>query len=217
LIVTYLNTKEIINDTPPDTQATYIKCDQCEFTATDVKIFVKHILVNHNQSVINCETCGFETNKDTMTTHVMEVHGNLDLLNTLSCQITNGFGNFELFKDELKDILKKLIGGHNSLVGGHNAIMQELTVIKTNGLTRNEVDKRQTTLEIFCCELCDFTSNQRSTLMNHKKEEHNKETPSYAKVASGNTKTSLKEPMKAPTPQSKKRVLWVGDSHSKNP
>ena len=48
----------------------------------------------------------------------MNTHPNLALFNTLTVQLTNiqnGFSSFEVFKDELKSILNKLIDGHNTV------------------------------------------------------------------------------------------------------
>ena len=124
-------------------------------------------------------------------------------------RVSDSFEHFEVFKDELKDILNKFIGGHNS-------IMQELYLIKmkVNAKEEASLPKEQSKIvEVFCCEQCDFRCNQHYSLKVHK-DEHHKEhiqttTLSYANVTSGGNQSSFKEPKKTPVPSPKQKVLWV--------
>ena len=57
-----------------------------------------------------------------------DTYDDQELLNIISgqlAQVTKSFDIFEVFKTELKDVLNKFIGGHNS-------ILQELFVIRNN-------------------------------------------------------------------------------------
>ena len=67
-------------------------------------------------------------------------------------QLSENFATFEVFKDELKDILNKIIGGHN-------AVAQELFVIRNNQAN----DEKFKNLENSFKKLADLVDSRTST------------------------------------------------------
>ena len=198
------------DNTSVDQQLT-MKCDQCDFIGPDVKTFINHILNAHKQIVGTCERCGYEaTSKEVLETHMIEKHADLVLMNIISGQIVE---NTDMFKGFMKELTVEI----NKLIGGHNNMMQEISLLKK--MVNADV-KEPTRSEIFCCEDCDYKSSERSQLKRHKNEVHIQEptpsvSPSYADVAK-NTRKTVIQPNKTPFIPRKKKVLWVGDSHSNN-
>ena len=71
------------------TPETNIQCDQCNFLAKDVTIFVNHILVAHNHSFVPCKYCSHEaTSTDSLISHIIENHSDQELLNVISEQVS---------------------------------------------------------------------------------------------------------------------------------
>ena len=83
--------------------------------------------------------------RDMLSTHMLEVHEDPELLSMMSNQIsrvTDSFDLFEVFKEELKNVL-------NNIIGGHNSVLQELFVIRNNQAQEsrfNDIDKSLTKL-----------------------------------------------------------------------
>ena len=114
---------------PPNINPMQIDCEQCAFATHDAKVMAEHSLKNHKQYSETCKFCGYEaTSRDDMTSHMLNKHEDPELLSVISDQfagVTQSFDLFEVFKVELKDVLNRLIGGHNS-------IMQELFLMRNN-------------------------------------------------------------------------------------
>lgn len=103
----------------------HLSCDQCDFEASEVRDFITHILNVHKQYL--CAYCEHRAeSNENLSKHIAYYHTHEDYLssmaNTLE-EINQKFAAFEMFKVELKDILNKIIDGHN-------ATSQDLFVIR---------------------------------------------------------------------------------------
>ena len=122
------NSSNVFVQSPPPNKM-QINCNQCIFASNDAKVMEEHILKYHKQYSETCKFCGYEaTSRDDMTSHMLTKHEDPELLSVISdqlSQVTQSFDLFEVFKVELKDVLNKMIGGHNS-------VMQELFLMRNN-------------------------------------------------------------------------------------
>jgi hypothetical protein len=113
--------KHECGDTVPVT-----RCDECDFSSNKVPEIVEHVRKAHKKE-LQCNFCELKaTEKDVLTEHIMNMHTDLALLNTVAVQLSSiqdSFAFFEVFKDELKVVL-------NQLIDSHNSIKQELFVIR---------------------------------------------------------------------------------------
>ena len=140
-----------------------IRCDQCDYTSPDVKTFVNHILNLHKQIVTRCDRCGYEAeSKEALLLHMIGKHADIELMNMISSQIAEN-------KDMFQSYSEQLTGEINKIIGGHNNMMQEIAVLMR---MVNDGVKEPITNEVFCCEECNYKSNDRGILKTHKKEHH---------------------------------------------
>ena len=50
--------------TPPIVSSKDIKCEECDFVVSDVKILVDHMIKQHRQSVETCNFCDYKSNSE---------------------------------------------------------------------------------------------------------------------------------------------------------
>ena len=105
-----------------------IKCEQCEFVSVDIQTMVSHIRDIHGQPLF-CNFCDFHgVTRGELAKHTFEYHEDQTILNTISDQVSdlsNSFASFEVFKEELKDVLLGIIQGQNTM-------KQELFLIRNH-------------------------------------------------------------------------------------
>ena len=122
-------------------QKAEIKFDQCDFVATGVPEFIKHIRNGHMHQGENCKYCDYlAASKHELKNHMNEVHSGVEMIYTMAKQVNDlseSFGSFETFKSEIGNTLKLILENHNS-------IKQELFVIRNKQVEISASENKKT-------------------------------------------------------------------------
>ena len=115
LLMKHMETHTNVNVREPLQQ---INCDECDYKAPSVRDLVAHILKNHrnNTETIPCNYCDYKAiDLKSIHDHIEADHHEYAILNHIARNQTNVAEAFETFKDELTNVLNKVIDGHNSI------------------------------------------------------------------------------------------------------
>ena len=198
---------------------TQVNCDQCNFVATDVPNLVNHIITSHKQTMKMCDFCEHEAaSRDLLKAHIMEKHENQFFLNVIADQmvrVKDSFDMFEVFKVELKDILNKLIDGHNS-------VKQELFLIRNNQVNDTRLKDIENSIKRLSSRI--GTSPSPATEDTQVPSVSSPSPPvnpsalptTTASPAANKSRKRLSRKQPPLTPAAEPKILFIGDSVSRN-
>ena len=102
------------------------------------RLHIAHMLINYhenNMETVQCQHCDYKAaDLKTITDHIETDHQEFALLNHLARNQTYVSQAFDTFKDELTNVLNKIIDGHNS-------IKQELFIFRQSNYGTERLDK----------------------------------------------------------------------------
>ena len=172
---------------------------------------MKHILAahNNNEDLIQCPHCDYTTiDMSNIKDHMETDHQEYALLGHLAANQNALNKNFDKFKSELTNIL-------NVIINDHNITKEELLTLRK---AKKESDEKIDKVNEGVVKLTHIVSSTSlPSTSSTTSSDTSPQKPSYAHT---NRSKASKTPQSAtttvpPKPPTIKKVLWVGDSHSK--
>ena len=115
-----------------------IFCEKCPFISKSIDDIINHMKKSHKGEE-KCEFCDYVAQtRDDMTDHIYTKHEDMGLLNVLAQQQKYVTEGFDLFRDEMSEVLKNLIQVVLGLRDGQNIVKQELFIIRQNQVSDNK-------------------------------------------------------------------------------
>ena len=116
--------------------------NECGLVMATFSLLQEHIRSHQTLLDINCQHCDFVAQEEGLLQgHMIEYHREIVILHTMAKQVddlADGFASFETFKSDLSNVLK-------SLFDNQDKMMQKLSLIETNGPTKQEAKVKDKT------------------------------------------------------------------------
>ena len=205
----------------------HMNCDQCEYRATGTTDLVKHILGIHKKhpEMIKCQHCDYSAlTLQSYNNHLEVDHVEFSLLGHLIAGQKFMTRNNESFKEELTNVLDRIIASQNQIINGQNSIKQELFILRQDNQINN---KKLEAVE----KAVDDMSNHSYRKVQSEATVHRSPTPTVPTVQRSSTPTLslprtspsipcpssksesfIKTPKMIPSHKEIPKILFIGDS-----
>ena len=185
-------------------------CDQCEYSCDNVADFIAHLQrIHNNPELISCKHCDYKAlNKDKLYDHIENEHVEYAMLASVTSSQADMNTNFNQFKDDLTNILNKIVDTINKINEKQTKISNDQNEIKQELFILRQANYEQ---KVKSTKVDDIVTSEK-VVTDEEKVQRNTIQP---RSSTPSTFSPLKVEKSSPKIKNKPNITWIGTSESK--